>query len=168
MKPNRSEMQAATIDWMSQTINQCTYAVTLTLKPYTTDDGKFREQLDEGKAKVNFDQFLKRLNYAIFGNAARRSNKKSITVIPVLEGRASGKLLHYHCAIGGIPDYASESHLRKLIAEAWHGTRFGNQQIDVKKITDAIGWLSYITKEMRRNTDAFDVENIRISSTVRC
>lgn len=146
--------------------DQFTHAVTLTLKPYrviATEIGDVRQVLTSIEAKTNFRHFLNRLNTNMYGNAAKRFGK-SITAMPLLEGQATHKLLHYHCALGNFPAELCEKGIAAKITNAWYQTAFGNKQIDIQPMR-TIGWLNYAGKEIGfRNADVVDWENVRLSS----
>jgi len=151
-------------DWLLKDAASYTYAATLTLKPYRniiTVRGQYVEHLTTIEAQRNFRLFLKRLNQNLFGNAAKRFGK-SVAVLPVLEGDGKTKLIHYHCAIGNFPAHIPASAIPAVIKCAWHQTPFGNEQVDVKPIRDA-GWGRYMGKEIgSRNTEAVDINNLRL------
>ena len=151
---------------MLEHADQFSHAVTLTLKPYrvvATDKGDVSQVLTDIEAKATFRQFVKRLNASVFGNAAKRYGK-SLNVIPMLEGKATKKSLHYHCALGGFPDDLCEKAIAAKVASAWHMTAFGNDQLKVKPMQTA-GWLTYSAKEIGlTETDVIDWENVRLTT----
>lgn len=169
-------LHKAYMEWMLQHANRFTHAVTLTLKPYRTvmtNRGEMREVLTPIEAQRNFRQFLNRLNDSIYGNAVKRFDK-GIFVIPMLEGKASGKLLHYHCAMGNFRPGLSERAISAKIMCAWHQTPFGNVQVDIVPMRD-LGWLHYSGKEigkaewrgMRKyDIDVVDLSNLRFPSAL--
>ena len=140
-----------------------THAVTLTLKQsrtILTERGEMREALTVYNAKSNMRHFIKRLNYELFGNAAKRRGK-SIAILTVLEGQSDGKNMHYHCAIGNLPDWLCESEIKGCIRGAWLQTTFGNVQMHIERM-QTNGWLNYIGKELGQNSgDVVDWENTR-------
>ena len=152
------------LDWMLANADSYTHAVTLTLKPYRivlTERGQFREALDEMKAQTNFRHFLNRLNANVFGNAAKRHGK-SVSVLPILEGQISQKLLHYHCAMGNFRDDLPDAAIASIIQHAWQQTPFGNEQVLVEPM-HSTRWVSYIAKELgSSNSVAFDLDNTRL------
>ncbi|WP_413439146.1 hypothetical protein ACFDAU_06310 [Sulfuriferula sp. GW1] len=165
MTENQLHLRAASLDWMLKHADQFTLAVTLTLKPYrvvSTQKGDIREALTAIEAQRTFRQFLNRLNASLFGNAKRHS--KSVSVIPLLEGQATKKPLHYHCALGGFPADICDEAIAAKITSAWHQTSFGNQQIDIQPMQTG-GWLTYAGKEIGLgNADVVDWENVRLSA----
>lgn len=166
MTENQLHLRAASLDWMLKHADQLTLAITLTLKPYrvvSTQKGDMREVLTAIEAQRTFGQFLNRLNASLFGNAAKRF-AKSVSVIPLLEGQATKKLLHYHCAMGGFPADLCDKVIAAKIASAWHQTSFGNEQIDIQ-LMQTVGWLTYAGKEIGLgNADVVDWENVRLSA----
>ena len=166
MTENQLRQRAACFEWMLKHADQFSHAVTLTLKPYrivATDKGDVCQVLTDIEAKNTLRQFLNRLNASLFGNAAKRHGK-SVTVIALLEGTASKKLLHYHCALGNFPADQCEKAIDAKITSAWHLTAFGNEQVKIKPMQTA-GWLTYSGKEIGfANADVIDWENVRLSA----
>jgi len=160
------KLRQAHIDWMEQYAGALTHAATLTLKPYRvvlTARGEIRDPITPLAASQDFGFFIQRLNASLFGHAAKRYGK-SIAILPTLEGLQRGKLLHYHCAFGQFPTQHSDKAIEAKIREAWQKTRFGNEQVDVRRMATA-GWLSYMGKEIRsNNADALDIANVRLPS----
>ncbi len=104
--------------------------------------------------------FINRLNCNLFNTAMRR-NGASIAILPVLEGEATHKLLHYHCAIGNFPAALCDKAIAAKIKWAWQQTHFGNEQIDIQRI-QTTGWLTYMGKEVgRKDACVIDWENLR-------
>jgi hypothetical protein len=161
MTENDYQLRKVTQDWMQQNAECYTHAVTLTLKqsrPVMTNRGLIREPLTIYSANANMRHFVKRLNASLYGNAVKRAGK-GIAILAVLEGKQSRKQLHYHCAIGNLPESQCEAAIRAKIRSAWQLTNFGNEQIDIQLI-QTTGWVGYLAKEMGRgNTDALDWEN---------
>jgi hypothetical protein len=164
MNTHQIKLREAQVEWMKGNAGHFTHAVTLTLKPYRTvinDRGQMRQTLSATEARHSFRLFLNLLNAAMFGHAAKRF-KKSVAVIPVLEGQGTGKLLHYHCAIGGFRDEITEEQIRAVIVTLWRSTHFGNNQIDVTPMATS-GWMEYMGKEIGiQKADVIDWENVRL------
>ena len=163
MTNNEIALQKATMEWMLQKADSYTHALTLTLKPYRTvltERGEIREALTKDNASANMRHFINRLNASLYGNAAKRYGK-SITILATVEGEATNKLLHYHCAIGNLPDTLNEQTIHCKIKAAWEQTNFGNQQVNIQRMQTS-GWLGYMSKEVGlHNTDVVDWENVR-------
>lgn len=159
-------LRATCFEFMQKHAEQFTHAVTLTLKPYrmvASEYGDLRQVLTPIEASANFRHFLKRLNAETYGNATKRFGK-SVTAMPLLEGHATHKLLHYHCALGNFPVDLCEKGITAKITSAWHQTAFGNAQIDIQPMRTS-GWLNYAGKEIGfRNADVIDWENVRLSA----
>jgi hypothetical protein len=164
MNTHRLKLRETQIKWMKENACHFTHAVTLTLKPYRTvinDRGQIRQALTVTEARRSFRLFLNLLNAAMFGHAAKRF-KKSVAVIPVLEGQGTGKLLHYHCALGGFRDGMTEEQIRAVIVTLWRSTHFGNNQIDITPMVTS-GWMEYMGKEIGiQDADVLDWENVRL------
>lgn len=160
MTNDQKQIQQETRDWLLEFQWCMTHAITLTMQTYReimTDTGLVTQILTEDEARKNFRNFMNRLNRSMFGNSSRR-----LYVIPVLEGKATGKKLHYHCAFGNFREEKSHEEIAAAIRNAWHKTAFGNIQINVQPVcTD--GWIDYITKEVGLgNADNVDVGNMHI------
>ena len=159
-------LRATCLEWMLKHADQFTHAVTLTLKPYrivATEIGDVRQILTPIEAQTNFRHFLKRLNAEVYGNATKRFGR-SVTVMPLLEGQATHKLLHYHCALGNFPVELCAKAIEAKIASAWHQTSFGNEQVDIQPMRTS-GWLNYAGKEIGfRNADVIDWVNVRLTA----
>ncbi|WP_141107005.1 hypothetical protein [Herbaspirillum aquaticum] len=131
MTEDQRRIQKACIEWMVQHKDAFNYAVTLTLKSYRrlrNDRGQVVEQLSHFEAKRTLRYFVMRLNIALFGKAAKRFSR-SISIIPVLEGHGADKRLHYHCAIGGLPENMSVDEIDAVVRDAWSKTPFGYDEI---------------------------------------
>ena len=162
MTNNEHKLRKATLDWMLEQADCYTHAVTLTLKQsraILTERGEVREALTKYNAIANMRHFINRLNAELYGNAAKRYGK-SIAILTVLEGENTGKLLHYHCAIGKLPDRLSDKAIEGSIRGAWLQTGFGNEQMHIQRM-QTNGWLSYMGKEIvRGDCDVLDWENV--------
>lgn len=162
MTEDQKALQQACIEWMMHHKDAVTHAVSLTLKPnriLLNNNGATTVKLTDFEAKETFRFFVKRLNKSLFGNAASRFGK-TVSVIPVLEGQGTNKLLHYHCAIGNVPDGMSVEALKTHIHAAWLKTPYGNEQIDVKLI-ESSDWFAYMGKEIGiKHADVLDWTNV--------
>ena len=120
-----------------------------------------REGLTKYNAIANMRHFINRLNAALYGNAAKRYGK-SIAILTVLEGgEGTGKLLHYHCAIGNLPQRLCDKAVEGSIRGAWLQTGFGNEQMHIERM-QTTGWLGYMAKDLRTaDGDVVDWENVR-------
>ena len=164
MTENDYKLRQAHIDWMLEHADALTHAITLTLKPYCvipTERGEMRDTLTPIAASRNFHHFLRRLNKSVFGHAAQRYDK-SVVVLPMLEGRRTDKLLHYHCAFG-FPTFLQDAAIDAKVRCAWQQTQFGNEQIKIKRMATT-GWLSYMGKDIRSTADELDISNVRLPS----
>ena len=153
---------------------QC--AVTLTLKQsavirvrrfenYGDECYEFRAHLDEDKLRSTIRFFTALLTNELYGNKSKHKNKQDWArplVIVAVEGRNTHKLTHLHLAIGNIPT----THIGNIAHHtqaAFQRCDFANKQLCVKPVTDGIGWLDYITKEVGyTDNDALDI----VSSTI--
>jgi hypothetical protein len=132
------------------------FAVTLTIKtsiPVLTERGAHILKISRVDCDAIAARFVKKLNRQAFGKAAERYNK-SLKFIPVVEGERSGKNLHFHLAIGGLPSSCLPNQLSVMVRNAINLVRELDGQHDVQ-VMDS-GWIEYFTKELGRN----DTDNV--------
>ena len=173
---NGQLLQLAYRKYLEPYSNYVQFAVTLTLKQsalirvrrfenYGDDYYEFRTHLDEEKLCSVIRYFTKQLTNEIYGNQAKHKNKQAWAqplVIAVVEGRNTHKLKHLHLAIGNIPT-THTSNLAHHTQAAFQRCDFANKQLCVKHVTNSIGWLGYITKQVGyTDNDALDI----VSSTI--
>ena len=129
------------------------YMVTLQtkLKPAATID------LIQDKVmnlSAEFRHFQNRLNYELFGSRTSRKPKSfCVLSVPIIEGfdkSAYGfHTLHYHVALGNIPEHVSQDALETWIKDAWRRTKYGKSDVNLKVVRD--DHKTYITKEVLKN-----------------
>ena len=173
---NGQLLQLAYREHLEPYSNYVQFAVTLTLKQsalirvrrfenYGDEYYEFREHLDEDKLRSTIRIFTAQLTNQLFGNQAKHKNKLAWAkplVIAVVEGRNTHKLKHLHLAIGNIPK-THTSNLANHTQAAFQRCDFANKQLCVKHVTNSIGWLAYITKQVGyTDNDALDI----VSSTI--
>jgi len=173
---NGQRLQLAYRKHLAPYSNYVQFAVTLTLKQsalirvrrfenYGDDYFEFKAYLDEEKLRGDIRYFTKQLTNEIYGNKAKHKNKQAWAkplVIAVVEGRNTHKLTHLHLAIGNIPT-THTSNLAHHTQAAFQRCDFANKQLCVKNVTNSIGWLGYITKQVGyTDNDALDI----VSSTI--
>ena len=152
------------------------FAVTLTLKKvdiisvnrfenYGDEKFKFTAVLDDEKLESRIPYFTALLRHRLYGNMTKHKNKQDWAtplVIAVVEGRNTNKRTHFHFAIGNVPENKVDN-FKKIVEIVWQRCDFSYREIDVQPITNASGWLHYITKEVGyANNDALDI----VSSTI--
>ncbi len=147
----RNDLQRSLRNFTLQSTDNWDFAVTLTMKQ---QDGP--TSLDKLEAEKNLRHFLNRLNKSAYGNAGSRFGR-SVLILPVLETSPGGRL-HYHLAMEN--PFTELSVGRDRIAECWSKTRWGYDQVDVRPIFDAPGWVAYITKN--QSVDGWDIMNTRL------
>jgi len=137
------------------------FAVTLTLKQsaiikvkrfanYGNDYYTFRKTLDDDNLRSTIRFFTANLTQQLYGNKSKHKNKQHWAkplVIAVVEGRNTHKRTHLHMAIGNIPEKYLED-IEIHINSAFERCDFANKQTCIKPISNSIGWLGYITKEI--------------------
>lgn len=141
-------VKSATRCWLAGMACDYPLALTLTLKQTVTEVtpvGTRRRALTEADCQRVAQRFQQKLNRVVFGKHAAERHGKTLRYIPVLEGRASGKRLHLHFAIGGLPQHIRFNRFDGLVREAKQQV----SQLDTQHrvdITDS-GWMEYISKE---------------------
>ena len=151
-------------------------AVTLTLKQrasisvkrfanYGDERFQFDAYLNEHTLNSTVQYFTAQLTHELYGNQARHKNKQDWAkplLLVVVEGRNTHKLTHLHLAIGNIPE-THIGNIDKHIQAAFANCDFANKQLCAKRISNAKGWLGYITKQVGyTDNDALDI----VSSTI--
>lgn len=140
-------VKAATRTWVQSMANDFPLALTLTLKQTIVEEtpsGTVRRKLTKLDCERITQRFQQKLNRAVFGKAAERYGK-TLRFLPVVEGERSGKNLHLHFAIGGLPEHVKFNQFDALVCEAKKHVQNVDEQHKVD-IADS-GWLEYITKE---------------------
>ena len=140
-------VKAATRTWVCSMANEFPLALTLTLKQTIVEEtpkGTVRRAITKQDCERITQRFQQKLNFAIFGNAAKRHGK-TLKYLPVVEGERSGKHLHLHFAIGNLPKHVRFNQFDALVCEAKKYVEHVDEQHKVD-IADS-GWLEYITKE---------------------
>jgi hypothetical protein len=166
------QLQLAYRQWIQGYSPWLQYAVTLTVKPtdkirvkrfenYGDDRFDSLMCLDEEKLKSTISYFTTLLRYELYGNMGKNKNKRDRAtplVITAIEGRNTHKRTHVHLAIGNVPD-SKTADFDATIARLWHRCDFADHETCTKPITNADGWLSYITKEVGyTDNDALDID----------
>jgi len=173
---NGQQLQLAYRQHIAPYSNYVQIAVTLTLKTtakvrvkrytnYGNDFYEFVDYLSDDKINSRINYFSALLRHELFGNLAKHKNKKhwaTPLVIAVTEGRNTHKRTHLHLAIGNIPTDKLGT-IETTINRLWQRCDFANEQVCVKHLTNGIGWLGYITKEVGyTDNDALNV----VASTI--
>jgi hypothetical protein len=134
--------------------------VTLTFKQARQAQNGTWIRLDEHQCRDAFRFFLKLLNRAVFGAAARRGKK--LRVIPVTERQADGRW-HYHAAIE-VPAHISALRFDEIARECWRKVDWGRERIEIKDKADQ-GWIDYMLKPRQKSgleawSDCIDWESL--------
>ena len=152
------------------------FAVTLTLKTsatikikrfanYGNEYFSYSKCLTEELLDGTVRRFTKLLTATLYGNQSKHKNKQAWAmplVIACIEGRKGGKRTHLHLAIGNVPATKCDN-FNILVAQTWARCDFAHKSACIKSISDAEGWLTYITKEVGyTDNDALDV----VASTI--
>jgi hypothetical protein len=131
-------------------------AATLTLKQGQHSD-------IEIQFKKAFGRFMKMLNRAAYGNAARYRSKR-LRVLPILEKAKDGRW-HYHAAIE-LPAHLTREQFTAQVCWCWSKTHWGHRIIDLQfnfnppwlralqgkvyslqGVHASGGWINYLLKE---------------------
>jgi hypothetical protein len=130
-----------------------THACSFNYMQYANDNKISPEQ-----AWRQFEYFCKYLNRLVYGEHTSKRGKKSLVILPVLEGEVSGKHLHFHCAIGCTDKSYSFEELKIIINTAWRKQKWTYNNPTVKPYKDN-GWISYMCKESVR----LDLNNVDLT-----
>lgn len=144
----KTNVKAATRLWLQSLANDYPLALTLTLKQtfaVDTQRGTHYRRLTPADCERITQRFQQKLNRAVFGQRCAEKFGRSLKYLPVLEGQRSGKNLHLHLAIGGLPEHIMLNQFEALVREAMHHVPEINVQMKVD-VADS-GWFEYITKE---------------------
>jgi hypothetical protein len=131
--------------------------VTLTLKQgRQSDDGRWFRGNDH-QYRAAFKHFMKRLNYAVYRNAARRYHRR-LRVIPVLEKEAEGRW-HIHAAVEP-PAHIRFEEFKRLIQIHWREIDWA-YRVDLIRPNADQGWVEYLLKLRQKSglehwSDCFD------------
>ena len=77
---------------------------------------------------------------------------KALKYLVVVEGERTGKNLHLHMAIGGLPSYVKWNEVDGLV----RNTKIKVAELDEQHKVDIVdsGWMEYLTKELgMKDTD---------------
>jgi hypothetical protein len=113
--------------------------LTLTLKQARKADDSTWVRLDENQAKEAFRFFLRLLNNAVYGKAARRYEKR-LKVLPALEKSAGGRW-HIHAAIE-LPTHHTPVHFDGLIRQCWSQVDWSYDAIFVRDNANRAGLIT--------------------------
>ncbi len=126
-----------------------THACSLNYMQYANDNKITPEQ-----AWQQFENFCKYLNRLVYKRDGKKG-KKSLIILPVLEGELKRQHLHFHCAIGCIDENYSFGELKTIINSAWRKQKWTYNNPHVVPYRDK-GWIGYISKESVR----LDLSNV--------
>ena len=121
--------------------------LTLTLKQARKADNGAWVNIDEIQAKEAFRFFMRLLNDAVYGKAARRHAKR-LKVLPILERDHQGRW-HVHAAIE-LPPNICPLQFDHLIRECWSRVDWGHDLIFARDNADS-GWLDYMLKARQKS-----------------
>ena len=159
-EPNYDErLQTQTFDWMQQYDEHLTHACTFTLE-------QFNYELTAEQAWKFWQHFCNKLNYKLYGKAAKRYNK-TLLILPVLHGEISGKNLHLHAAIGCVDrDYSFEK-LRAVINATWREMKWAKNETEILQYMNK-GWIGYMLHEsVRLDLSSVDLTRCCIAESLK-
>lgn len=101
--------------------------------------------------KENFRYFSNRLNYTIYRNGYKRKpDQFSLLILPVIQGALFSpyglRTLHYHVALGNVPNTYSAERLNALIKDIWKAIAVARDDVLTKPAGP--GWQDYMTAEV--------------------
>jgi len=95
-----------------------------------------------------FNRFMRRLNRAVHGNAARRFDKR-LRVLAVVEKSRDGRW-HIHAAIEP-PDYMSKRSFRRAILRYWSTKNVWAYRENKVELDADAGWIGYCLKPRQKS-----------------
>ena len=127
-KLDHQNFRAAVLNFIDRTTWQNPYAVTLTLKQATSNNGAYTK-IDAINASDNLRHFRNRLNRSLLGRPQPRKGQH-IPCFAVYEGTASVRP-HYHLCLDRpanvtFEEFAADIHV------AWQATTLATHQIHIK------------------------------------
>ena len=149
--------KAAVRAWLGGMAKDYPLALTLTLKQTiceTNARGTYKRKLTRIDCEQIARRFTQKLNRQVFGKRGADKFGLALKYLPVVEGERSGKNLHLHFAIGGLPEHVKFNQFDALVRNA----KAAVENIDAEhkvELTDS-GWMEYITKEV----GAKDTDNV--------
>ena len=138
------------------------YVITLQTRIVPSRD-PIKRELQMANAAEDARHFWKRVNYKLWGVAAKRFPAKcSLLTLSFLEGGLFApngfRTLHFHVGVGNVSNTMDLLEFSKLIRSEWAKTRYGANDIDI--MPPSRGVLEYVTKEMKKgNWDCVDPVN---------
>lgn len=136
---------------------------------FNCNDKQIEQMVRE--ARKNCRHFRNCFNQFLYqAKSKRKPELFQPLMITTIEGaRDTGSranTIHFHFALGNIPDCLSAEELRQVFEHCWiEKAGMGSRDIWLQpaRQQEASAWLSYITKELTRdNIDAWDFENSQI------
>ena len=161
-KLEHQNFRAAVLEFTDRTTWQNPYAVTLTLKQATSNNGAYTK-IDAIKASETLRHFRNRLNRSLLGKSRVRSGQH-IPCFAVYEGTTDVRP-HYHLCLDRPANITFERFVFE-IEQAWHATHFGYHQIDIKPCSDR-RWLDQV-HDQAANKDRFHKFNRLEQHTTGC
>ena len=126
----------------------------------------FADDLTPARAHKTVMRFWNRVDCELYGNAARRFNKKCQRLL-FLEGSKDGTRYHYH-GVAKMPAdrFASLEAFYQFLRKQWREECSYNKIIEFDLLPKPKGWVRYSTKSVERdNCDTFDVAASHIAVT---
>jgi hypothetical protein len=111
--------------------------LTLTLRQSCRSNNGMTIWLDYDQCRKAFAVFVNHLNRAVYGNAARRFEKK-VRVIPVIEKEDYGRW-HIHAAIE-LPRHIDAFVFEELVQQSWSKVDWAYDRVLLRDSAD-LGWL---------------------------
>jgi hypothetical protein len=126
----------------------------------------FSDDLSPAKAHETVRRFWNRVDYELYGNAARRHKKRCQRLL-FLEGSEHGARYHYHAAVKMPVDrFVNTDDFCKFLRKQWRKECSHNRIVEFEHAPEPTGWVRYSTKRVERdNCDTFDVFASHIAVT---
>jgi hypothetical protein len=124
-----------------------------------------QEYLNEEKLNSTIRYFLALMDQSIYGNKCKHKNKRDwaqLISFFAKEGGDGFKRLHLHAVIGNVP-FDKLDAFEEIVKQNWQRCDFGNEEVRVVPISNARGWVGYMTKTVKlKSYDALDVVSAKI------
>ena len=126
----------------------------------------FADDLTPARAHKTVRRFWNRVDCELYGNAARRFNKRCQRLL-FLEGSENGTRYHYHGVAKTPADrFSNVEDFCKFLRKQWREECPYNKIVEFEPPQEPKGWVRYITKNVEKgNCDTFDVAASHIAVT---
>jgi hypothetical protein len=171
---NKNKLKLGTMFYISELSEHFTHALTLqtSLKTRNLSPNQMSRNIEQAKQSIHYLRM--RLNRTLCGNGWYRNKSYTPIFIPMLEGTLNtydhNKTLHYHVALGNLPDQLNTEQLTNIVTEIWSDSIAGTKDVLVQDFNDhtAYKFSLYVLKEFDNgNIDVVDYNNAQLPRYLR-